>query len=192
MFPTNVGFPVKHAVSNVIVGVVPPVWLLNTLNCRMAANPTRVIPDTRAHITTAPVPASPVTSIVTVIDAGDDGTNWFDTKQYNVSADVDFTAVVTFVNVIEFAEAVTDPAATVPDTAANTTNKSPAVGVNDVDAYVVTLLVSPVAANAFVTAATDYSSQTTPTVQFTVAAAVRRIRQNDDVPITNSRPSGAM
>lgn len=195
--PIRVVFPVRHELVKTVEGAVPPATLDTTADWRIAANPVRVIPDTLATITPAPVPLSPVTVMVTVIAAGDAGTSWLATKQYKVSALVNRNAVVTLVKVIPFADADIVPAAPPAnvdaDTPANTTRRSPATGVNDADAYVAAFDVDMVPpAMAFVTAATTHSSQTTPQATFTPAAAVSRIRQKVETAKVNSRPSGAM
>jgi hypothetical protein len=152
--PYRVGFVVVTADPNVTGHAEPLVWFDETADCRIAAVPTFDIPETRAHDTIAPVAASPVQSKVSVIDDGEDGTSWSDTNRYSVSRLVDLTAVVTLVNVIPFADAVTVPAATVDGAITNTQRRSSAAGVNDGDAYDVVFAVLPTAVKALVTVAT--------------------------------------
>jgi len=102
--------------------------------CLMAVKPVLLIPTTATVSINAPVAASDVQSHVFVMADGDEGTSWFATKSTDTLPDSVCTRSATLVYVMPFADAViVVSVATVPVPLTITNNRSPAVGVNELD-----------------------------------------------------------
>lgn len=126
--------PVNADAPNAGAGVPAAAPFVCTADCLIALVPVRVMPDTRSTTTIAPVAASAPQSYVTVCDVA--GTNWFDTNDTTVFADVDHKDLTTGENVMPAMLDVHVPGfVNVAVAVTHTTNRSFAAGVNDPDAY---------------------------------------------------------